>query len=283
MSSGREGGLRVVVVGKGGVGKTTLSALLARTLARGGPRVVAVDADEQRNLGATLGVDPAALARLVPLSGQGDYMEEKVGARPGEGAGAMLRLNPDARDVVERFAVPAPDGVRLLVMGGVQRAGGGCLCPETALLAAVVAGLGRVADEVVVMDTHAGVEHFGRALARGFDRALVVAEPTYNAIAVGLETARLAEELGIGDVEFVLNRCRGEDDTARAASHLGALGGSRFSSFTVVPFDPAVTRCEPDVGPLLEGSAVATAVAGLAARLRAGVATGRLVEGAGVG
>ena len=98
----------------------------------------------------------------------------------------MLRLNPDTRDVVDRLGVDGPDDVRLLVMGGVQRAGGGCLCPETRSSSAAIAGMRLREGDVVVMDTHAGVEHFGRALARGFDRALVVVTPTFNAVQVGL-------------------------------------------------------------------------------------------------
>src|SRR5664279_4026147 len=178
---------RVVVVGKGGVGKSTVTALLGRRLARGGRPVLAIDADEQCNLGLTIGFDPAALATVVPVSRADDYIEEKTGARPGSGAGGLLRLNPDTDDIVDRLAIAGPDGIRLLVMGGVQRAGGGCLCPENALLAAAIAGMRARDDEVVVMDTHAGVEHFGRALARGFDSAIVVVEPTFNSIQVALE------------------------------------------------------------------------------------------------
>ncbi len=249
----RPAGTRVVVVGKGGVGKTTVSALLARSLARRGASVVAVDADEQRNLGVTLGIDPDAMRRVVPLAESADYVEEKTGARPGEGAGGMLRLNPDTADVVERLGVVAPDGVRLLVMGGVRRAGGGCLCPENAILAAAIAGMRLRRGDVVIMDTHAGVEHFGRALARGFDRALVVVTPTYNAVAVALETARLARELGVGAIDLVVNQCRDESDVARVASIVRQLGGFDFASVTALPFDQAVLDAEPSVSGVLDG------------------------------
>jgi CO dehydrogenase maturation factor len=260
-------GRRVVVVGKGGVGKSTLVALLARTLARHGASVVAVDADEQRNLGATLGVDLDVLAGVVPLAADADYVEEKTGARPGEGAGAMLRLNPDTSDVVERHAVLAPDGVRLLVMGGVQRAGGGCLCPENALLAAAIANMRLQHDDVVLMDTHAGVEHFGRALARGFDTALVVVEPTFNSIHVGLETARLAEELGIGVVDLVVNQSRNATDCELTLSVIDRLGGYEFSSISILPFDERLLRPDPSVDFLLEGSRLADAVHDIAHHL----------------
>lgn len=267
-------GRRIVVVGKGGVGKSTLTALLARMLARGGAGVLAIDADEQRNLGATLGLDLDVLAGLVPVSAAGDYVEEKTGARPGEGAGGMLRLNPDTADIVDRLSITGPDGVRLLVMGGVQRAGGGCLCPENALLAAAIAGMRLRHDEVVLMDTHAGVEHFGRALARGFDSALVVVEPTFNATQVGIETARLARELGIGDIHLVINRSRGPHDRDRVLTHIDALGGATLDTIHLLPFDQRVLDTEPSVDDLLADSDIADAVAQLARDLLAGQGIG---------
>ncbi len=264
-----EDALRVVVVGKGGVGKSTLTALLARLLARDGTQVLAVDADEQRNLGATLGVDLDTLATVVPVAAAGDYVAEKTGGRPGEGGG-LLRLNPDTSDVVERLSVPAPDGIRLLVMGGVQHAGAGCLCPENTVLATVIAGMRLRRGEVILMDTHAGVEHFGRALARGFSHAVVVVDPTYNAVQVGLDTARLAAELGIGSIHLVVNRVREPDDRARALGYLDRLGGFTFSSVHTLPYDERAEQAEPSIDPLLDGAPLAGAVTHLAEHLLAG-------------
>ncbi|MHB1552703.1 MAG: ATP-binding protein [Acidimicrobiales bacterium] len=263
-------GRRMVVVGKGGVGKTTIAALLARQLARRKADVIAVDADEQSNLGATLGLDLDALASVVPLAANDDYVEEKTGARPGEGAGAMLRLSPDVTDVVDRMAVAAPDGVRLLVMGGVTRAGGGCLCPETALLASTIRSMRLRRGEMVVMDTHAGVEHFGRSLARGFDEAIVVVDPTRNAVGVGLDTARMAAELGISSMRLVVNRVRDPLDVQRARGHFaffGADGELPFASVHALPYDEEALLSEPSVDRLLEGSALGAAVDRLAVDL----------------
>jgi len=264
-------GARVVVVGKGGVGKSTVTALLARLSARRGLRVVAVDADEQQNLAATLGIGLEAADSIVAVADDAVYVEEKTGARPGGGAGAMLRLNPDTADVVDRRAVVGPDGVRLLVMGGVRQAGGGCLCPETSLIQAAVAGMHLHPDDVVVMDTHAGVEHFGRSLARGFDAAVVVVDPTFNAVQVGMESSTLARELGIDTVHLVVNRTRSHSDLDRALVHVDRLGGFPFASLSVLPFDELALECEPAVDRLLEGSALAAAVAVLAERFLAGV------------
>ena len=263
-------GLRVVVAGKGGTGKSTETALLARLLARDGQHVIAIDADEQRNLGATLGVDAATLAATVPVAASAGYVEEKTGARPGEGAGGLLCLNPDTADIVDRLAVTGPDGVQLLVMGGVQRAGGGCLCPENALLAAAIAGMRLRRREIVLMDTHAGVEHFGRSLARGFDTALVLTEPSWNAAQVAVETARLARELGITDVRLVVNRASGTVGRERALGYVRRLGGFPFTMIHSLPFDRRVPETEPSVTGLLGGSMIARAVSELSRQLLAG-------------
>ncbi len=263
-------GARLVVVGKGGVGKSTLTALLARLSARRGLGVVAVDADEQQNLAATLGIGLEEAASIVAVAEDADYVEEKTGARPGEGAGGMLRLNPDTADIVDRRAVLGPDGVRLLVMGGVRQAGGGCLCPETALIQAAVAGMHLHPEDVVLMDTHAGVEHFGRSLARGFDAAVVVVDPTFNAVQVGMESSVLADELGIAAVHLVVNRTRSRADVERALAHVDRLGGFPFASTTVLPFDEMALECEPAVDRLLEGSTLVDAVAVLSEQILAG-------------
>ncbi len=260
------GGARIVVVGKGGVGKSTIAALLARILAREGRTVLAVDADEQMNLGATLGFGAAAPRPLTEATG---YIEERTGARPGQGGGGMLRLNPDVGDVAERLGELGPDGVRLLVMGGVAGAGSGCLCPETSILAATVRSMRLHAGDVVVMDTHAGVEHFGRSLAAGFDQALVVVDPTFNSVKVGADSARLAGELGIGRVHLVVNRTRLPDDVSRALGHLDRLrpGGLHFASLRVLPYDERALAADPSIEPLLEGSPLAAAAAEMACEL----------------
>lgn len=242
-----EGGLRVVVTGKGGVGKTTLSAALARILARDDRRVLAVDADAQLNLAAALGMPRREAEAIVPLCRNADYVAEKTGARPGEGYGLLFRLNPDVDDVVDRFGQRAPDGVRFLAMGTLSAAGAGCLCPENTLLAETIRAIALRSDEAIVMDTQAGVEHFGRAIARGFNHAVVVTDPTYSGVGVALAAARLARDLGIPAVHLVVNRVRGDADRVRVEDELLTRGNFDFASRSWIPDDDLVLATEPSV------------------------------------
>ena len=244
--------LRIVVTGKGGVGKTTICAALSRCLARDGRRVLAVDADSQLNLAAALGMPRATAESLVPLSRNADYISEKTGARPGDGYGLLFRLNPDVEDVVERFGQHAPDGVRFLAMGTLSAAGAGCLCPENTLLTETIGALALQPDEAIVMDTQAGVEHFGRAIARGFNHAVVVTDVTYSGLRVAVAAARLAHELGIGAVHLVVNRVRGIADRGRVEQELAARDPFPFGSITWIRDDDLVLATEPSVDFLLE-------------------------------
>ncbi len=244
----KDKGFRVVITGKGGAGKTTLTALLAKLLKREGLNVLAVDEDPQINLPYALGIPPEQ--EIVPVSRNLDYVEEKTGARPGEAWGVMLTLNPDVSDVVDRFGLRTQDGINLLVMGSVVQAATGCLCPENALLDAIVRYISLREGEVILMDTQAGVEHFGRALAQGFSQAIIITEPSFNALQVALHSAKLARELEIPHIYLAVNKVRTPQDREK----IYRLGGERLRQFEEIfflPYDERVLSTEPDVSPLI--------------------------------
>ena len=246
-----EEGFRVVITGKGGVGKTTMTAILARLLARDGYRVLAVDEDPQMNLAHALGVPKEVRDKIVPLNKNLDYIEEKTGARPGTNWGLYFSLTPDVRDVVDRFGVVGPDGVMLLVMGSVVQAAAGCLCPENALLDAVIKYINLRKGEIILMDTQAGLEHFGRALARGFKQAVILTEPTYNSVQVAVDAAKLARQLGIEHVHLVINKVKKEGHVEKVERILNELGFNDFTTKTVIPYDEMVEEYDPEIEAIL--------------------------------
>lgn len=267
-------GFRVVITGKGGVGKTTLTSCLATMLAQNGINVLAVDEDPQMNLAHALGVGVEGAARIVPLNRHADYIEEKTGIRPGKsGWGAMFKLNPDVDDVVARFGLKMRENLNLLVMGTVKQAGGGCLCAENVLLDATIRHLALRGDEAILLDTQAGVEHFGRALAKGFNQCLVVADNTFNALTVACHSAVLARQIGIRNVHLVVNRFP-EDEGEKLARFQRETGLSLtkvFDDIITLPAEPQLAALDPEVARIMESreSRYAAAVTALASRLSA--------------
>ena len=83
-------GIRIVITGKGGVGKTTITGLLAYLFAQAGFRVLAIDGDPQQNLAVTLGVPPEKAEQIIPVSKSVEYLREKTGAGPDISPGLSL-------------------------------------------------------------------------------------------------------------------------------------------------------------------------------------------------
>ena len=124
--------MKIAVAGKGGVGKTTVTALLAHHFAQAGRPVLAIDADPSPCLGPALGFPDAKLLELRPIAEMGELIAERTGTSAKSAAG-FFRLNPNVADLPERFSV-VHRGIRLLLLGAVQEGGSGCICPASALL-----------------------------------------------------------------------------------------------------------------------------------------------------
>src|SRR3990172_4227189 len=196
--------MKLAIVGKGGVGKTTFAAALARRLAALGRPVVAVDADPDGNLASALGVAESSVPQ--PIAHMRELILERTEAKD-DGAGLMFKLNPEVGDLPERFSVDT-GGVRLLVLGSVELGGKGCMCPESAVLKALMQHLLlRIADDVI-LDMEAGLEHMGRASARGVDAMITVVEPGMRSVQTAIRIRKLAKDIGIARTLVVGNRIR---------------------------------------------------------------------------
>lgn len=204
--------MKIAISGKGGVGKTTLAALLAQVYADSGREVLAVDADPSPCLAGALGFPAELRARLTPISEMDDLIYERTGAKPGT-IGGFFTLNPRVDDIPERFSV-VHRGVRLLEMGSVDVGGSGCICPESAMLKTLFTHLLFRKDDVLILDMYAGVEHLGRATVDFVDAMLIVVEPTQRSLGTAAQIKSLAEDIGLKRLYLVGNKVRDEAEAA---------------------------------------------------------------------
>jgi len=217
-TEGPTAAVKLAISGKGGVGKTTLSAMLAAGLAMRGRHVIAIDADPDANLAAALGVpDDEA---VTPLSRMQQLIEERTGAR--KGYGAFFKLNPRVDDIPETFARRVGP-IRLLVLGGVSAGGDGCICPATAVLKALLVHLILGRDDALVMDMEAGIEHLGRATGQSMDAMLVVVNPEPWSVQTARRVHDLAADIGLKRVFAVANRVRGPEQLPEVRRQLGPV------------------------------------------------------------
>ncbi len=245
--------MKVAVSGKGGVGKTLLSALLAKTFAESGYSVIAIDADPDANLAATLGFPHPET--ITPISEMGELIAERTGARKGESA-PYFKMNPRVDDIPDKYAHRI-EGIRLMRMGDIKGGGGGCYCPENALLKALVAHLLVARNEVVILDMEAGIEHLGRGTASAVDRLIVVVEPGRRSLETAQNIKRLASEIGLKRVSVVGNKVRSNADREFLKANLPGLD---FLGF--IPYDQAVVDAD------LAGRSVLTASQQVVAAVR---------------
>ena len=221
--------MKIAITGKGGVGKTTFAATLARMYADEGRPVLAADADPDANLGLALGFTEEELDSIVPISKMRKLVEERTGAYE---FNKIFRMNPKVDDIPDKFAKTC-NGVKLLVLGTVETGGSGCVCPEHVMLKRIINHLMLRSNDVVVLDMEAGLEHLGRGTTSGMDEFVVVIEPGARSVQTYKNVKRLANDLGVKQVRVVANKVRSADDEEYIRSKIPAddlLGFIHYNS-----------------------------------------------------
>ncbi len=208
--------MKIAVAGKGGVGKTSITAWLGDYLARRGEEVWLVDADTALSLGQALGLAEDKIP--VPLIEEKELIKERVGD-------GYINLNPSVSDLPERLSLKVGN-INLLVMGSIASAGGGCACNANSLLKALLAHLIISRNQWVIIDLEAGVEHLGRGTVKFVDGIIVVSEPSMRSLQTAARISSLASEMGLKRQALLLNRSNGQTDLPTNAGPLPPLVAS---------------------------------------------------------
>ena len=197
--------MKIAISGKGGVGKTTVSANLARLFANSGYKVYAVDADPDSSLGSALGIPDEMLAKMNPII----EMQKVIAER--SGGGAFYTLNPEVDDILDAYSIQH-DNIHFFRMGGVKQGGSACYCRENTFLHAIVDVLLLGKQDVIILDMGAGIEHLTRGTSKGVDVMLIVTEPTKNSVQTAKVVKQLATQLGIKNIKMVGNKIRSSNE-----------------------------------------------------------------------
>ena len=250
-------GLKLAISGKGGVGKSTLAAMIAHLAAADGQRVLAIDADPDANLAAALGMPADERRGITPLAQHRALIEERTGAKVRQ-YGQIFRLNPNVSDIAEKESA-CFRGVHLLVLGAIEAGGSGCACPESILLRSLLTDVVLYRDDLVILDMEAGLEHLGRATAGGVDLMVVVVEPGARAVETAQSVRRMAADIGLRRVAVVGNKVATAEDRGFL---VGAFAG--WDYLGDLPYDETIRRADRECLPLVD-----IADGQLAARFRA--------------
>lgn len=216
--------MKIAVTGKGGVGKTTLSACLAHLLKQNGKEVLAVDADPDANFGMALGFSEEELANVHTIANDRKLIKERTGAEPGI-SGQWFSLNPTVADVPKRY-VSVHNDIKLLQLGSVESGGAGCACPESTFLKALLNHIILNDDDAVIVDMEAGIEHLGRGTAGSVDAFIIVVEPGKRSIATAKTIVKLAQDIGVTNIYAVVNKCVGNnsEEIEKALGNIQVIG-----------------------------------------------------------
>ncbi|MBN1615066.1 MAG: P-loop NTPase [Deltaproteobacteria bacterium] len=222
---------KIALCGKGGVGKSTMTALLARALRAEGNRVLVLDTDESN----------PGLYRLLGLEREPRYLISLRKRDPGaiELDGAWLDREQIALDDIPAEFAAGGNGFRFMMIGKIEDPFQGCACSMANVVKEFMEKLTLGDGEIVVIDMEAGVESFGRGVERFVDTILAVVEPSYESMALAGKIAYMAQGMGIGRIGAVLNKVPTENVRARMAEELGKKGVKVVGT---ILFDPGLNE-----------------------------------------
>jgi CO dehydrogenase maturation factor len=207
----RNGGnqMKILVCGKGGCGKSTIVALLAKEMARRKNKVLVIDSDESNiGLHSRLGMEKPA--DFMNYFGGKKLLFEKT----------KEMKNKWRLDNLPEAYLTEKGNIRLLSMGKIYQFGEGCACPINALSSKFLEVLNLGDGEVLIADTDAGIEHFGRGVEKGVDILLVIVDPSQESILLANKISEVGQQID-KTVYYILNRVSDQETQDFLANAIG--------------------------------------------------------------
>lgn len=196
--------MKYVISGKGGSGKSTVSALIAREMAARGLKVLVVDTDESNfGLYKHLGL-PQPKDFMDSLGGKKGLGEQMRKFMKSEGKEKLSILQEFSVEDIPSELIVGKDGIKLVAIGKIHEYGEGCACPMGALAREFIEKL-QANEMHVIVDTDAGIEHFGRGVEGGSDKIVVVIDPSFESVQLSEKISEMGAKIN-KPVYFILNR-----------------------------------------------------------------------------
>jgi CO dehydrogenase maturation factor len=236
--------MKISVCGKGGSGKSTVTALLTKQALRKNLAVLVIDADDSNaGLARMLGFDrpPAPLMALVGGKGK-----ESMGK-----GNLLTQAHIHTKDIAPEF-MQRRDGLMLVGIGKILQALEGCACPMGVLNREFLKKLALGPREIAIVDMEAGVEHFGRGIDEAIDRVLVVVEPAFDSLRTAAKIRTMAAAMG-KKVAAVVNKSPSQAVSRKIQAQLASEEINVIGVFAQDPsvFEACLTGRVPDQGDLL--------------------------------
>ena len=238
--------MKISVCGKGGSGKSTIVSLLASEAQARGYQVLVVDSDESNT----------GLFRMLGFDQPPTPLMELVGGKK------SLKERMDQPNILTEVTIPLEripaqylldrNGLKLVSIGKILQSLEGCACPMGVLSREFLKKLTLRADELVIVDMEAGVEHFGRGVETSIDSVLIVVEPPFESLEVGEKIHSLAAGIGIKNVWAILNKVPSEEIATKLEGELKKRG---IDVIGCIHLDPEVFQSSVEGSVLSKGRA----------------------------
>jgi CO dehydrogenase maturation factor len=220
--------MKICICGKGGCGKSVLTALLARYIQKIGKRAFVIDSDESNSaLYWMLGLGHPPLSLMDYVGGRKavqEQMSSQSSSGKNEAEMSMLRREEIPNDSIPSDYVSESEGCRLVAVGKIHQALEGCACAMGVVSKEFLKKLRLDPDQVALADMEAGIEHFGRGIETGVDVVLAVVEPSLESMYLAEKIEKLTTSSGARFGGAVLNKIDSEQTAEHLAEQIAKRG-----------------------------------------------------------